>query len=160
MIRFLSVLLKFIQNKGSFAFSGLLALVLVLAIGCASPSYRAKKNPEAFAALEEEWKALVLKGEIKEGMSTDAVLIAMGKPTWENPSNFMGRDVIGWVYTRLESYNLPNYEYSVATAPDGSLFVTEHYLPLHQIKRVPAIVVFIENDAVLGWQDLDHRRGR
>lgn len=153
-------MLQLIQSKSRIALIGLAAFVAVCVIGCASPAHRAKKSPDAFAALEEEWKTLVLKGEIVEGMDSSGVLIAMGKPTWEAPSNFMGREVMGWVYTRMESYNVPNYEYSVSAGPNGSLYVSEHYLPLHRVKRVPAIVVFIENNKVLGWQDLDNRHRR
>ena len=151
---------KFLASKSSYILMGLAALVTICVIGCASPAHRAKKSPDAFAALQEEWKALVLKGEIVAGMDVAGVLIAMGKPTWESPSNFMGREVMGWVYTRIESYNVPNYEYSITTGANGALFVNEHYLPSHHIKRVPAIVVFIENDKVLGWQDLDNRHRR
>ena len=147
------------HRRSRFVVLILALMSLVLLGGCATPQHRANKNPEAFAALREEWKALVLKGEIVEGMSAEGVLIAMGRPTWQNPSNFMGREVMGWVYTRMDSYDVPNYEYNYVQGPNGQLYVTEHYIPMHQVRRIPAIVVFIEDGVVLGWQELDPRRG-
>ena len=55
------------------------ACLIILLSGCATPKHRAKKNPEAFNSLHEEWQQLVLKGKIAEGMSTDALFIAMGQ---------------------------------------------------------------------------------
>ena len=153
------MLLEFMRKQGRFAILVLAIMSLVLVGACRSPQHRANKNPEAFAALREEWKALVLKGEIVEGMSAEGVLIAMGNPTWQNPSNFMGREVTGWVYTRIESYHVPNYEFSFAQDASGTVFINEHYLPMESVRRIPAIVVFIEDGVVLGWQDLDPRRG-
>ena len=131
-----------------------LCALLLFFVSCASPKHRAKKNPEAYAALHDEWKQLVMKGKIAEGMGTDALFIAMGNPSWKKPTQFMDREVSGWVYTRLDSYDVPNYDYHVVSANDGSLYVTEYYAPLRQTRRIPSIVVFVENDRVVGWQDL------
>jgi hypothetical protein len=60
----------------------LLLFTSVLLCGCATSSVESRKRERAagFAALSPEVKTLVSAGQIRRGMSQDAVFIAWGKP--------------------------------------------------------------------------------
>ena len=58
-----------------------ICLVMILMLGCASPAYRIKKNPEIFAAFPAEVQANVREGRVEVGYTAAMVLIAMGKPS-------------------------------------------------------------------------------
>lgn len=78
----------------------LLCLVL-LAAGCASsntPEMRRAERAAAYAALPAEQRELVDHGQIKVGMSTDAVYIAWGKPAQILQSENERGGVTTWLY--------------------------------------------------------------
>jgi hypothetical protein len=58
-------------------------LGLLLLVGCESSHIAARRQAYAadYAALTAEDKALVDRGELRQGMSTNAVLIAWGQPS-------------------------------------------------------------------------------
>lgn len=60
----------------------LLAAVVGLAglSGCATPATRIEANPEVYARLSDEQKALVRAGKVAIGFSADAVKLALGDP--------------------------------------------------------------------------------
>ncbi len=57
-------------------------LACLLLTGCATSSIesRRRERTESFAALSPEFKILVNEGQIRRGMTQDAVYIAWGKP--------------------------------------------------------------------------------
>jgi hypothetical protein len=59
----------------------IVCLVMVVMVGCASPAYRIKKNPEIFAAFPPEVQANVREGRVEVGYTANMVLIAMGRPS-------------------------------------------------------------------------------
>lgn len=75
------------------------SLVLFGACVPTTPEARIDQNPEKFWKLSDEDQALVRKGEIRRGMSPDAVYYAWGKPARE----FSGADeessTMRWDYT-------------------------------------------------------------
>lgn len=56
------------------------ALSTVWLAGCSTPSTRIKHNPEVFARLDPNQKALVRAGQVGLGMNMLAVELAVGKP--------------------------------------------------------------------------------
>ncbi len=62
--------------------SFLLLSICLLLTGCATSSIESRKKERAagYAALSPEFKDLVSAGQIRRGMSQDAVYIAWGKP--------------------------------------------------------------------------------
>jgi hypothetical protein len=60
----------------------LLLFISLLLTGCTTSNIdtRRRERPTGFAALSPESKALVSDGQIRRGMSEDAVYIAWGKP--------------------------------------------------------------------------------
>ncbi len=94
-----------------------LAGYLALLCGCATPTIeeRRAERAEAYAALSPEARALVDRGEIAEGMGTNAVFIAWGRPT-----KVVARETadagseVEWRYDRsyLKSRRVYYYTYS------------------------------------------------
>src|SRR6476646_12238396 len=77
------------------------ALILV---GCATTEARISQHPEIYQRLSATDQALVSQGQIRPGMTTDAVWLAWGTPDQKLPGNVRGRPTETWVYVR---YNTP-----------------------------------------------------
>lgn len=76
----------------------LLAAVLLLAAGCATPEKRARANSEAVASWPLEVREKVLAGEVEPGFTEEMVLVALGKPDRRySRITESGRSTI-WVY--------------------------------------------------------------
>src|SRR5882672_2627855 len=90
-----------------------LALLALLLAGCATSNVESRKKERynAYSELSTEQRAAVDTGQIKVGMTMDAVYIAWGKPhqivSGETPE---GAQVI-WLYmgTRLQGYTYWGY---------------------------------------------------
>ena len=90
----------------------LVFLVLVMGglAGCAGPEARIKKNPELFARLTPEQRALVKAGKVAIGFDEDMVKLAVGEPDrkWVRTDAEGTSEV--WSYTTWESVGgLPLY---------------------------------------------------
>lgn len=86
-----------------------LPLVLLFSlVGCATNTFekRRAERSSAYAALSPEMKASVDRGEIKVGMSSDAVYIAWGPPAEILKSETAGGAATRWLYygTYLQEY--------------------------------------------------------
>jgi len=76
-------------------------LASVLLGGCATTNpaaRRVQKYPERFADLTQREKDLVLRGEVAEGMSRDAVFLAWGRPGRVMSGSRDGRGKERWAY--------------------------------------------------------------
>lgn len=71
------------------------------AAGCAStdPQARARQRP-GFNALPAAERRLALAGQVRDGMSADAVFVAWGRPTQVYRGTANGRPLEAWVYLR------------------------------------------------------------
>jgi hypothetical protein len=119
----------------------LLGVGLTLSCGCATPSIEARRadRAEAYAAFSPEARALVDAGQITQGMDTNAVFIAWGRPT--NVTVGGGDEVnrIDWYYYRNSLRASPAYYWR----QDGYGFVAEE-VPGHTtvIRYLARKVVF------------------
>jgi hypothetical protein len=80
--------------------------------GCATTGARISNNPEMYQRLSPSDQALVSQGQIRPGMTPDAVWLAWGTPDQKIPGNARGRPTETWVYLRYEtppSYGAPYY---------------------------------------------------
>ena len=85
------------------------ALILV---GCATTQSRISQHPEMYQRLSARDQALVSQGQIRAGMSMDAVWLAWGTPDEKIPDNMGGRPTETWLYLRYQtppSYGAPYY---------------------------------------------------
>ena len=79
---------------------------------CATPGGRISQHPEIYQSLSPRDQALVNQGQIRSGMSMDAVWLAWGTPDQKIPASVRGRPAETWVYLRYEtppSYGGPYY---------------------------------------------------
>ena len=56
------------------------ALTAFSLVGCATPAYRIKKNPELFASYTPDQQELIKQGKVALGFDMDAVRLALGDP--------------------------------------------------------------------------------
>lgn len=80
--------------------------------GCATPGGRISQHPEMYQSLSPRDQASVSQGQIRSGMSMDAVWLAWGTPDQRIPADVHGRPGETWVYLRYEtppSYGGPYY---------------------------------------------------
>jgi len=80
--------------------------------GCATTQARISQHPDIYQRLSPRDQALVSQGQIREGMTMDAVWLAWGKPDQKLADNMRDRPVETWAYLRYEtppSYGGPYY---------------------------------------------------
>src|SRR6266446_964446 len=93
----------------------LAALPLCLATGaliltsCETTQDRISKNPEIYQRLSTSDQALVSQGQIRTGMSRNAVWLAWGSPDQKIIGNMGGRPTETWIYIYYVTY--PYYPY-------------------------------------------------
>lgn len=133
----------------------LLALAGVLLTGCATSTVESRKKDRynAYTELSAEQRSAVDAGQIKVGMSKDAVYIAWGKPHQVLASEssagrqevwiYMGTYLHGYTYWGFRPYFGPHRYYH-------GPYLYHDYLPVAYAK---AEVIF-EKDAVKQWRTL------
>lgn len=82
----------------------LCALALMLTSCVAPVQQRIQRNPELYGKLSEAEKQSVARGEIREGMSKDAVFFLWGKPNRISNGQREGKTFERWSYTEYEPY--------------------------------------------------------
>src|SRR5260370_40213336 len=90
---------------------GIAAIVLILT-SCGTPGTRISQHAEIYQRLSSRDQSLVSQGQIRPGMTTDAVWLAWGTPDQKIPANVGDSHGETWVYLRYEtpaSYGGPYY---------------------------------------------------
>ena len=90
---------------------GIAASALIFT-GCATTEARISQHPEMYQRLSARDQALVSQGQIRPGMTMDAVWLAWGTPDQKIPGDVRGHFTETWVYLRYEtppSYGAPYY---------------------------------------------------
>lgn len=83
------------------------ALVLT---GCSTVESRISEHPDLFQSLSPGDQALVSRGQIRSGMSDNAVWLAWGSPDQKAVGSMRGRNTETWIYTTTTSYGYgPGY---------------------------------------------------
>lgn len=86
----------------------LLSVLTLLLTSCATPlERRITRNPELYSKLSEPEKQSVQRGEIREGMSKDAVFFMWGKPDRVSNGTREGKNFERWSYTNYEPIYRP-----------------------------------------------------
>ena len=89
-----------------------MATAVSFLVGCASTQSRISNNPTIYQRLSATDQALVSQGQIRRGMSIDAVWLAWGTPEQKIPADGRGGAGETWVYLRYAtppSYGGPYY---------------------------------------------------
>jgi hypothetical protein len=90
---------------------GITAAALIL-VGCETTQTRISQHPEMYQRLSAKDQAFVSQGQIRAGMTMDAVWLAWGAPDQKIPDNMGGRPTETWLYLRYQtppSYGAPYY---------------------------------------------------
>lgn len=105
-------------------------LLALLAAGCAStptdPRQIAKRRDErsaAYAALTPEQQALVNQGQLRAGMSEDAVYIAWGKPAQVLRSGDASGETVTWLYEGTTTDDYLSWNYREVVRKDGTAYL-------------------------------------
>ena len=94
---------------------GLSASAMILA-SCSTTETRISKHPEIYQSLSPRDQALVSQGQIRAGMSQNAVWLAWGSPEQKAVGNMRGRPTETWIYI---TYTTAPYGYGYPYGPYG-----------------------------------------
>ena len=91
---------------------GLAVSAMVLA-GCETTENRISEHPDMYQSLSPKDQALVSQGQIRSGMSQNAVWLAWGSPEQKTHGEIRGRATETWIYvwTRSAPYGSAYYPY-------------------------------------------------
>lgn len=137
---------------------GSILLLALLAAGCATSTVDKRKQERAavYSSLAPEQRALVDQGQIKVGMTMDAVYIAWGKPSQiitGQSSN--GTATTTWIYhgTTWQEHRYWNYHYYPPSGRYGyypTPTIDYDYVPQSYV----AAEVTFENGVVKTWRNI------
>lgn len=108
------------------AWTWILALALVPFLnGCASSTIESRKGERALAysALSSEERTLVDQGQIRVGMSPDAVYVAWGQPAQVLKSGDSTGEVTTWLYTATATDTYHSWRYREFPRRDGTMYL-------------------------------------
>src|SRR5438128_5437147 len=98
---------------------GLSASAIILA-SCSTTETRISNHPEIFRSLSPRDQALVSQGQIRPGMSENAVWLAWGSPEQKAMGNMRGRATETWIYVHYATaypypYHYPYYGFGFSS---------------------------------------------
>ena len=111
------------------AIAGLAAVACLL--GCATPAptdprsiaKRRAQRPAAYASLPSEHQALVDQGQVRVGMTEDAVFIAWGTPAQVLRSGDASGEAVTWLYESTTSDTYLTWNFREVIRKDGSTYM-------------------------------------
>lgn len=129
--------------------AAILAGLLLLA-GCATSTVQSRKadNILDYNAFSSEVRELVDRGQIKVGMTTNAVFIAWGRPSKILTEESADRLITAWLYHGTWVESIPYWSYTPSRYGWGTY--DHRVLPYARI-YVRAEVVF-QDDHVIRWR--------
>jgi hypothetical protein len=89
---------------------GIAASALILT-SCSTTETRISKHPEIYQSLSPRDQAMVSQGQIRAGMSLNAVWLAWGSPDQKIVGNMRGRPTETWIYVNYTTYPYPGPYY-------------------------------------------------
>jgi hypothetical protein len=118
-----------------------LAASMLILTSCETTQDRISKNPEIYQRLSTSDQALVTKGQIRGGMSQNAVWLAWGSPDRKIVGNMAGRSTETWIYIYYATnpyypyygpwgpwaYNTPGLAYGFAYTSVGAATGSVHH---------------------------------
>ncbi|MDR2463907.1 MAG: hypothetical protein LBD30_09060 [Verrucomicrobiales bacterium] len=133
------------------------AVLLFIISGCSTIESRRTERAEAFAALTKDQQRIVMQGSITEGLTKDAVYIALGRPLRVRQEHMNGVTTESWVYGRMETYSAPRmYVGPVYYGRYGAApwFYPAYYDNTVSVMKDTFVVYFDTKGKVKGWQEL------
>ena len=135
---------------------GIAAVVLTLT-SCSTPQTRISDHPDLYQSLSSRDQALVSQGQIRYGMSRNAVWLAWGSPDSKVIGNMRGHSTETWLYVYYATYPYYYYPYY---GPGFGFFGDPFYDPFYYSLIPPSIpypnkTVTFSNRRVMSFQYLE-----
>jgi hypothetical protein len=83
------------------------ALSALITTSCETTEHRISTHPEIYQGLSANDQALVSRGQIRPGMSQNAVWLAWGSPERKITGNMRGHQTQTWIYITYETAPYP-----------------------------------------------------
>lgn len=134
---------------------GLLGLLTTSCTTTTAADRRIEKNPAMYGKLSGDDKLLVEKGQIREGMTKDAVYLAWGPADRVRSGRDRGQSVETWTYDGMSNVSLSvgygyGYGYGGPFWPYGyGFYGPPAYYP---VPNGPMAEVKFQNGKVIAWQ--------
>ncbi len=141
--------------SGALTFA--IAAGALLLTSCSTIESRISENPEIYRNLSSRDQALVNQGQIRYGMSRNAVWLAWGSPDFKVIGNMRGHSTETWIYVHYATY--PFYPYYGPYGPGFGFFGDPFYDPFYYSLIPPSIpypykTVTFSNGRVVSFQYL------
>ncbi len=138
---------------------GIAAVVFILT-SCSTPQTRISDHPDFYQSLSPRDQALVSQGQIRYGMSRNAVWLAWGSPDSKVIANMRGHSTQTWVYVYYATYPYYYYPYYGPYGPGFGFFGDPFYDPFYYSLIPPSIpypnkTVTFSNSRVMSFQYLE-----
>ena len=134
-----------------------IAAAALLFTSCGTPGTRISQHPDIYQGLSSRDQALVNQGQIRYGMSRNAVWLAWGSPDSKVIGNMRGHSTETWIYVHYATY--PYYPYYGPYGPGFGFFGDPFYDPFYYSLIPPSIpypykTVTFSNGRVVSFQYL------
>jgi hypothetical protein len=141
--------------SGALTFA--IAAGALLLTSCSTIESRISENPEIYRNLSSRDQALVNQGQIRYGMSRNAVWLAWDSPDSKVIGNMRGHSTETWIYVHYATY--PYYPYYSPYGPGFGFFGDPFYDPFYYALIPPSIpypykTVTFSNGRVVSFQYL------
>jgi hypothetical protein len=135
-----------------------IATVVLTFTSCSTPQTRISDHPDLYQSLSSRDQALVSQGQIRYGMSRNAVWLAWGSPDSKVIGNMRGHSTETWVYVYYVTYPY-YYPYYGPYGPGFGFFGDPFYDPFYYSLISPSIpypnkTVTFSNSRVMSFQYL------
>lgn len=130
------------------------ALSFIILVSCSTTQKRVEEQAEAFEQLPQEQKNAILKGKILNGMTADAVYMALGKPSRvvKNETE-KGISQESWIYTQIQPLETTGHQTPLREG-SGGYASTQQHDPAYLNRDRDFLEVKFENGKVVGWKNL------
>ena len=135
-----------------------IATVVLIVTSCSTPQTRISDHPDLYQSLSPRDQALVGEGQIRYGMSRNAVWLAWGSHDSKVIGNMRGHSTETWVYVYYVTYPY-YYPYYGPYGPGFGFFGDPFYDPFYYSLIPPSIpypnkTVTFSNSRVMSFQYL------
>jgi len=135
-----------------------IATVVLILTSCSTPQTRISDHPDLYQGLSSRDQALVSQGQIRYGMSRNAVWLAWGSPDSKVIGNMRGHSTETWAYVYYVTYPY-YYPYYGPYGPGFGFFGDPFYDPFYYSLIPPSIpypnkTVTFSNSRVMCFQYL------
>lgn len=130
---------------------------LLTGAGCATKSTLETRKAERatqYAALSAEHRSLVDQGQIKAGMSEDAVFIAWGQPAQVLRAGDASGETVTWLYHGQTSDDFLYWRFHPVVRPDGSTYLTRNLQRDVNVREYVSAELNFRNGKLETWRAL------